>query len=391
MSIRLIDSRWDDELLNAVAPDDKLVRIVCPFIKHKPIERLLSKVSPRKLQVLTRFNLDDVVAGVTDLSALRLLLDHGAQIRGVRNLHAKLYVFGNSRAIVTSANLTDTALRNNHEFGLVSEEASIVAGCRDYADAIWGRAGYDLTKKRLASFQDKVNSFLARGAPSHQPSGLGDEGTDVGAAADPPTLNPWFESVPRSFVKFLGKSADRVLSDYKTIEEVDSAGCHWALAYPRGKRPRTVRDGDQMFIGRMMSDPNDYRIFGRAIGMRHIEGRDDATEADIALRYWRTEWSHYIRVHHAEFLDGTMGDGVSLNELMDTLKERAFASTSRNANAGEGNITPRKALMQQARVELSPEGAAWLTERLDRAFTLHGRIAQTRLAQLDWPEVPTSW
>ena len=30
----------------------------------------------------------------------------GAQIRGVRHLHAKLYLLGASRAIVTSANLT---------------------------------------------------------------------------------------------------------------------------------------------------------------------------------------------------------------------------------------------------------------------------------------------
>jgi len=38
----------------------------------------------------------------------------------------KLYVFGDSKVIVTSANLTEVALRRNHEFGFVAEEAMIV-------------------------------------------------------------------------------------------------------------------------------------------------------------------------------------------------------------------------------------------------------------------------
>jgi hypothetical protein len=302
-----------------------------------------------------------------------------------------LYVFGNSRAIVTSANLTDAALRNNHEFGLISEEASMVASCGEYADAIWARAGNDLTKERLALFRAKVDSVLTRGAPPNQSSGLGDEGVDVGAVVDSPTANPWIESAPQSFVKFLGESANRASLDLKTIDEVKSAGCHWALAYPKNKRPRKVLDGAQMFIGRMVSDPNDYRIFGRAVGVRYIDGRDDATEADIARRSWRTTWSHYIRVNHAEFLDGTMGDGISLNELMDTLKERSFASTLYNATRGVGNTEPRKALRQQAAVELSAAGAAWVTENLERVFQQHGCIAPAQLTDLDWPQVPATW
>ena len=35
---------------------------------------------------------------------------NNARVRGVRNLHAKLYIFGESRAIITSCNLTEAAL-----------------------------------------------------------------------------------------------------------------------------------------------------------------------------------------------------------------------------------------------------------------------------------------
>jgi hypothetical protein len=40
--------------------------------------------------------------------------------------------------------------------------------------------------------------------------------------------------------------------------------------------------------------------------------------------------ANYIRVHHAEFVAGTIGNGVSLNELMDELGQ-SFMATQRNA------------------------------------------------------------
>src|SRR5690606_19620512 len=153
------------------------------------------------------------------------------------------------------------------------------------------------------------------------------------------------------------------------------AGCHWAVAYPSSKRPSGVQEDAIIFIARLTRDPNDIRIFGRAVGMRHRPGRDDATASDIALRPWKEKWQHDIRVHHAEFVAGRMENGLSLNELMDTLGADSFASTRRNALHGKGNTDPRKAYRQQAAVELSADGFSWLGERLQAAFDIHGKVA----------------
>jgi hypothetical protein len=51
-----------------------------------------------------------------------------------------------------------------------------------------------------------------------------------------------------------------------------------------------------------------------------------------------------------------MNNGVSLNELMDTLKAHSFAATQRNSAKGQGNTDPRKAYRQQAAVELTSRG-----------------------------------
>jgi hypothetical protein len=189
----------------------------------------------------------------------------------------------------------------------------------------------------------------------------------------------------QAFVKFLGQGSERELLSLSTIDEVRRAGCHWVLSYPAKKRPSGVHDDAVMFISRLTKDPNDIRVFGRAIGMRYVPGRDDATKEDIKLRPFMAKWPHYIRVHHAEFVAGTMANGVSLNELMATLGADSFLPTQRNVARGAGNTNPRTAYRQQAAVELSSQGFSWLAEKLEAAFDTHGKVPQDTLDKLDWP------
>jgi hypothetical protein len=211
---------------------------------------------------------------------------------------------------------------------------------------------------------------------------------DAGFEADDRVPVEWMADVRHAFVKFLGEGDNRAPLSLLTLEELNSAGCHWAVAYPATKRPIGVKDGALMFIGRLTKDPNDIRVFGRAIGMRYVRERDDATDGDKALRPWKEKWPRYIRVHHAEFVAGSMANGVSLNELMNSLKADAFMSTQRNAAKGQGNTDPRNAYRQHAAVELSPEGLAWLNSQLEHALTSYGKLAPAEMARLDWPSVP---
>ena len=143
-----------------------------------------------------------------------------------------------------------------------------------------------------------------------------------------------------------------------------------------------------MYIARLVQD-GDIRVFGRAVGLAYRQGRDDATEADVLARSWKSRWGSYIRVHHVEFVAGTLADGVSLREPMDELRYRAFASTTRNFAQGAGNMDPRRSFRSKPVVELSAEGESWLRERLETAFDSRGKIPHEHIAELDWPEVPT--
>ena len=383
MTIQLVDGGWGKEFSRALQGDSSELRIVCPFIKVSALQRLLD-YNPGRVQVITRFNLADFADGVSDIAALRKLLEGNAKVRGVRNLHAKLYLFGKSQAIITSCNLTEAAFDRNREFGMVIHDWTTIEKCLAYFDKIWHSAGTDLLLEQVEDWDKTVKDHWLQGGRPHEAGGLRDFGVDTGIEDAPIAKAPVIVAdASQAFVKFLGSSDDRVPLSFATIEEIKRAGCHWAVCYPAKRKPRSVKDGAAIFMGRFTSDPYDIRIFGRAIGMAYRPERDDATPADIELRPWKKRWSRYIRVHDAEFIDGTMENGVSLNKLMDTLKADSFASTKRNAARRGGNIDPRRAFLRHPAVELSPEGLSWLNDQLEAAFEAYGKVPRDSFEELE--------
>ena len=204
----------------AAKADNGELLIVCPFIQLNVIERLLS-ICSANVKVITRFNLADFASGVSDIAALCRLLESSAQVRGVRNLHAKLYIFGNRRTILTSANLTRAALHSNQEFGMVSDDAAIVEGCKAYFGHMWEKAGQDLLLQQVNDWQAIIADHHLSGSSSSKTDHLEDFGADLGIAdPTPASLQMPVSEKPRAFVKLLGKSDNRMALDAPTIDEL---------------------------------------------------------------------------------------------------------------------------------------------------------------------------
>ena len=228
-----------------------------------------------------------------------------------------------------------------------------------------------------------VTSYKLSGGHPEQVSLLEDCGADAHISHSLPIrVPPPFAEASQAFVKLTGSSRNRVPPSHATYDQVKGDGLHWAVS--NKKRLRSVEDGDMIFVGRFTRAPLDIQIFGRAIGMKYQPGRDDATETDIEKRHWKAEYPRYIRVHCAEFVAGSMANGVSLYQMMDELNEQSFGSTQRNAIGGNRN--PKRAYSQQGAVRLSEEGFKWLNERLQAAFETHGKIPPHELKKLDWPQ-----
>jgi len=210
MSFDLVEAGWDTLIDKAVTLGSTELRIVCPFIKKSVAERLLASGPPQLIQVITRFKLGDFCGGVSDTSALRLLLNHGAKIRGVQGLHAKVYLFGDKQAIVTSANLTDAGLSRNHEFGFTADDPQIIQRCRQYFNDLWQKTAPDLTAEKIDGWDKRLEKVKSGGGRPKAVSKLPDDGVKLGAASSPfvaaSTTRP---EATQSFVKFFGQGDDR--------------------------------------------------------------------------------------------------------------------------------------------------------------------------------------
>jgi len=86
--------------------------LAAPFIKRKTLESLLVDVEPSvALTVFTRWSVDEISAGVSDLSVFDLVRERdGSRLLLHPRLHAKVLLIDDQAAALGSANITDAAL-----------------------------------------------------------------------------------------------------------------------------------------------------------------------------------------------------------------------------------------------------------------------------------------
>lgn len=369
---RLLSSGWGQELDQAVGLRAGPVKVICPFIKAHTARRLLAHGGGGTLLVLTRFDLRCFNEGASDLEALQLLRCAGASIRGIRGLHSKLYLFGNERVIVTSANLTESAMSRNHEFGFVSDDASVISECVRYFDDLWRPAGTNVSSSKLEQWQSMLDAER-RVRSGDRSSSLPDFGAVVDLSSPFTSTEVPEASSSQAFLKFFGSAGNRSDPSEPVADVVVRSGCTWACTYPANKRPRQVNEGDTMFMGYLCNN-GDLLVFGRAVGRRHQPGIDEATAEEIEERPWKADWPIYVRVHSGRFVNGQLSDGVSLQRMMRELGSDSYLSTQRNASRGRGNTVPSRAMMQKAHMQLTAEATEWLAQQLEESLRRHGEV-----------------
>ena len=177
-AVRMLSSGSEKELSATLGRDPGELLVVSPFITESGVGRIPEGFSG-KIRVITRFSLLDFALGSSDIAALRALLQKGARIRGVKDLHSKMYVFGSDRMLVTSSNLTHGGAARNHELGVVSQDRSGVDEGRQYFEGLWKKCGPDLRAGRLGEWERRVSPFRSRWKKSRERAGLEDFGVDL--------------------------------------------------------------------------------------------------------------------------------------------------------------------------------------------------------------------
>lgn len=117
--IRVLRSPWYSEFKSLVKGCDNRLRVATPFVKTAAVKALYSSKQSRvSVSFLNSIKLAHFVRKSSDIEALRLIVENGGLLRNVNRLHAKIYIFDDNKAIVTSSNLTNAGLKHNFEYGV---------------------------------------------------------------------------------------------------------------------------------------------------------------------------------------------------------------------------------------------------------------------------------
>jgi phosphatidylserine/phosphatidylglycerophosphate/cardiolipin synthase-like enzyme len=127
--VSIIRSPWDKKF-NALLSESEKLDFASPFIKTHAIQVILE--NEPIVRGVTVFNPSRFIKGASDIDAIEQLVENGADMRSFGPLHAKVYIF-DDKAIITSANLTQSGLSRNEEYGvIISNEGLLDEITRDF-------------------------------------------------------------------------------------------------------------------------------------------------------------------------------------------------------------------------------------------------------------------
>ena len=120
---RLITGPWLGDFRNLVGSARESLLLAAPFVTRWPLEVVEESLGGRRLNdlsILTNFSVNSLADRSVDPSALARFCERRgeASVFHLPGLHAKAYIADRTRAIVTSANLTASAVRDNVEAGV---------------------------------------------------------------------------------------------------------------------------------------------------------------------------------------------------------------------------------------------------------------------------------
>lgn len=369
--VKTIRNNWLQEFKNELQNINQ-VCIVSPFITDNMVRLLLKHFPGEKIQVITRYNLNEFRKGVSSLAAIERLLKAKAEIKSVKNLHSKLYLFDEKSVIITSANFTNGGFFTNKEFGVLSDEINTISESKNYFSYLWSIDPKVLGIKIVKDWKKLIKK-------SKPISKQKDELPDYGVSHEKEiTKNR------RYFIKFFGRDSHRAKLSNKVKDEVRGGCSHFALSFSRNKkdsRPKRYNDGDIVFMARM-TDTYDYAIFGRAIAIKHNRKRDVANKDDIKHVPWLKDWPILVRVKSPVFIDSSLDECPKMNQLINDLDYESFQSTLVRHRNGEEDITPKQSLMQKGDVTLSELGAIWIEEKFNTAIKENGAVSNKLISKM---------
>ncbi len=125
-SLEIVITPTHEWLSNAARSCQSRLLIGCPYVSGAIYDVIGTVAYEATRTLITRTDLRDFSSGASSLDSICNLADDGVTIKSLNNLHAKMYIFDDAAALVTSANATYPGLHRNRECGLATSDKEIV-------------------------------------------------------------------------------------------------------------------------------------------------------------------------------------------------------------------------------------------------------------------------
>lgn len=161
--MKILKTPWKNELMDLVSNSKNNIKITSPFVKENVCNELLSyKKTQTEIELITSVNLLNIYSGFLDLKGLENIINNRGKVKSFPNLHSKIYIFDDKKAIITSSNLTNGGLINNFEYGLFIEDKKIITEVsNDYNILTTDKRTKNVTTDEI----DKVRALLSKFPP----------------------------------------------------------------------------------------------------------------------------------------------------------------------------------------------------------------------------------
>ncbi len=186
--MQYIQPPWINYFFSKVQVIKKSLYLSSPYIKNTIATFLYEILRSRtdlniSIKILTRIKIQDLIEGASDLEAFEKLLEIDklpgikAEIRCISNLHAKVYIFDEDSAIVTSSNLTPSGLKSNIEYGIEVTDSIAIRQMLDDMESYWHDAEI-LTMETIKEIWERMQATesvvkvnrVAQGPKEHSPT-----------------------------------------------------------------------------------------------------------------------------------------------------------------------------------------------------------------------------
>lgn len=161
--IEIVKSPSSKTFYKLIGESKSQLLLCAPYIKKEVVSEILKlKKDGTTLSVITSAKAANFASGSSDVEAIEMLIDNGISVINYQRLHAKIYLFDNKKALITSANLTNHALFHNYEYGVLvheDEKETIDKVYSDFVEMMESELHGEFNKTTIARIKKYVEAY----------------------------------------------------------------------------------------------------------------------------------------------------------------------------------------------------------------------------------------